>query len=516
VVTTEHDGQEGEAPQPVAGTPAGAAESGAGPARPGPRRRRTAVVAIVAAVVVAGGGGAWWATAAGGGGGGSSAAKDGPAPLRLDGAGRPASGGGNYRVTGTLPAGPAKAPVYTADGTVTSSAVGRLAALLKVPGTVVADHDSWRVGGTGNGPSLVVAKAAPGTWSYSRSGTAVPLRPGSTATVVPSAGSTGSPVSAAAAEAAAAPVFKGLGLTGAQVDASRTLGAVRYVTAQPRVGGLPAYGWTTSVEVGADGQPADASGRLAPLVKGADYPVVSAAEAVKELRSAPVVHPMYCRAAPAPGAAGGTGTGSSGAGGCATGGTGQTLEVRGATFGLASAYVAGRPALVPAWLFRTAAPGSATTTVEPVTAVDPAYVAGGASGSPSPSGAPGTVNPGGPAVPPSPTSPPASVNPGGPDRTAVPGQPSSGQSTHRVQVTSYTVAGRTLTLSYEGGLCSTYKASATAGSGKVTVAVVATPKPKGTVCPMLVRKLTQKVELAQPLGTRTVVDASDGHRVPGR
>ncbi|WP_051950596.1 hypothetical protein [Actinacidiphila yeochonensis] len=83
-----------------------------------------------------------------------------------------------------------------------------------------------------------------------------------------------------------------------------------------------------------------------------------------------------------------------------------------------------------------------------------------------------------------------------------------------MEISSYTSDGRTLTLDYEGGLCDTYQASAAADSGQVRVSVVATPKPKGTMCPMLVRPLTQKVELAQPLGSRPVVDTSNGRRVP--
>ncbi|WP_051950594.1 hypothetical protein [Actinacidiphila yeochonensis] len=370
-MTTEHEGQQGAGPEPAAG---GGAKRGW--ARP--HRRRTAVVAVAAAVLAVGAGGAWWAAAAGGGGdGGAAATRDAPAPLRLDGSGgRAGADGARYRVTGTLPAGPARAAVYRTGGDVTASDVSRLAGLLKVAGPVVSDHDSWRVGGSQGGPSLLVAKAAPGTWTYSSTGAAAtPVRPGA-------AGGTnaspGTPVSVAAAEAAAAPLLKGLGLSDARIDASGAVGGVRTVTADPRIGGLPTYDWTTSVEVGSDGRPALGFGRLSPLVKGDEYPVVSAAKAVAGLRSEPVAHPMYCMAVPASGTGSGSGSGDSC--GAASGGSGQPVEVRGASFGLAARDVAGRPALVPSWLFRVAPAGSATTSVEPVTAVDPAYVAGARAG----------------------------------------------------------------------------------------------------------------------------------------
>lgn len=511
-------------------------ENGEHPAR----RHRSAVVAVAAAVVLAGGGGAWWAAAANGGDGGN----DRPAPLRLAGQDRPAPATGGatapYRLTGKLPGGPDRAPVYGTTGTVAASDVRHLASLLGVPGPVRAEHGSWRAG-TGDGPTLLVGKAAPATWSYSRGGTpATGAR--SDATSAPGA----SPVSPAKAESVAAPVLKGLGLSGAKVDASVAVGAIRTVSADPRVGGLPTHGWTTSLEIGADGRTAVGYGRLSELAKGDTYPVVSAATALKELNAAPVTHPgggpASCPAPNAPqsttggvnGGADPNGTGSadgsssaSGAGGASgkdgdvgspepavppcipDGGTPQPTEVRGATFGLALEYVSGRQALVPAWLFATARPGAAHTSVVAQTAVDPSYT------TPGPTG-------GATAVPPSPPASPPSVNPGGPERPtspatpvspASPASPPTGGTAHHVQVEGYTTAGRTLTLSYEGGLCDTYKASASESGGKVAVSIVATPKPKGTVCPMIIQTFTQKVTLAAPLGSRAVVDTSNGQPV---
>ena len=54
------------------------------------------------------------------------------------------------------------------------------------------------------------------------------------------------------------------------------MGAVRVVNADPVVGGLPTYGWTTGIQVGADGQVVGGSGQLKKPVKGDAYPVISA------------------------------------------------------------------------------------------------------------------------------------------------------------------------------------------------------------------------------------------------
>jgi hypothetical protein len=531
------------------------------------RKPRLAVAAVAAAVLLAGGGGAWWAAAAGGGGGNTAS----PAPLRLTGSGlsAPVSGGSTgptdgggaaYRLTGKLPDGPDKAALYRASGSVRESDVRHLAALLGVSGPVTSDHDAWRVGGTtaGGGPSLLVSKSAPGTWSYTKNGPpSVGARPDpsgtSTSQGEPSPGATPSPttpsgstpsgsdsgatpVSAAKAEAVAKPVLDGLGLSGAAVDASQSVGAVRTVTADPKAGGLPTHGWSTSLEIGPDGTPTLGYGRLSGLAKGATYPVVSAAAALKELNAVPVMHPGYavpsCRVpmpdpktrstrstrvptTPATPSATPTVPGQDKtlphSVPCVPGG-GQTtqVQVRGAAFGLALEYVSGVQTLVPAWLFDTAPAGVSRTAVVAQAAVDPSYIQGG-----SPGGTASTP----PASPVSPTPGGSGVNPGGPEQppsSASPGSPSNARSPHHVPVDGYAASGSTLTLTYSGGLCDTYKASASESSSQVKVAVVATPKKPGTICPMIIRSLTQKVTLEHPLGSRTVLDTSDGRPVGGQ
>lgn len=470
-------------------------------------RPRWAIAAVVAAVLVAGGGGAWWASATGGSSGSAGSGDDAGPPLRMDGpapvagSSSPTDGGGSaFHLTGSLPKGPQKAAVYAAAGAVSASDVQHLATLLGMSGAVRTEDGSWRVGAEAgaSGPSLLVSKAAPGTWSYSADGTP--------ATGARGGGAGTAPVSPAAAESAAAPLIKGLGLSGAKVDASVAAGSVRTVSVDPRIGGMPTHGWTMSLQIGADGRTSTGYGRLSDLAKGATYPVVSAATALKELNSTPVMHPgegvMSCLTpVPSPSLRTSQGVGPKDtAPPCVPGsGTRQPTEVRGAAFGLAMEYVAGVQTLVPAWLFETAQPGTARTSVVAETAVDPHYITSG-SGS-----VPPTTS----------TAPPPSVNPGGPIRPSAPASPPSGQTTRHVSVDSYTASGSTLTLAYEGGACDTYQASASASGSQVTVSVVATPKPKGTVCPMIIRTLTQKVTLAAPLGDRKVVDASTGQPVAG-
>lgn len=539
------------------------------------RGPRLAVVAVAAAVLLAGGGGAWWAAASAGGSDGARSDDKPqalPAPLRIDGSGVPGTvtggpavvGGSTYELTGTLPKGPASASVHRARGEVGETAVRKLAALLGVDGPVTSDGGTWRVrGGTadgngtadGAGPALLVGKDAPGTWSYSRAGAQSVQGAGPGATRQDQTAPTGStgwaggspPVSEARAKAVAGPLLHGLGLTGARTDASRvvdagqTVGAVRTVTADPLVGGLPTHGWTTSVQVGPDGVITAGYGRLAALTKGDSYPVVGAAEALKELNGTSVEHPdhgivscrvptagpvkpMKPRTPPQPGDSDGSSTAAPAAPAptrsgpalppghaapapttpgqdktlprtlprvvtCAPG-NGHPVQVRGARFGLALEYLDGTQALVPAWLFDTAPAGVGRTAVVAQPAVDPSLLQGPVSGGPA--------------------DPAPTVNPGGPDVPVAPGAP------RKVAVNGYLVSGDTLTLTFWGGVCDTYRASASESGSQVRVTVTATAKKPGAVCALIARSENEKVVLGAPLGTRTVVDTSDGQPVKGQ
>lgn len=294
-----------------------------------PRRRRSplAVASVAAAVLVAGGGGAYFATSGFGTGGGSANAKSGaqrdakPPLLSLEtstgspgiapGEPDPSGGGMVYRAEGKLPDGPDKASVHRTKGAVTAAEVTALAKALGVPGTPRLDGPAWKIGADkdGAGPLLQVNKQAPGTWTFARYGASPGGDNCKKVDVCPSRGDTGttgeSPagsaaVSEAAAKKAAAPALSALGQSDADLDARQLMGAVRVVNAEPVVGGLPTYGWSTGIQVGADGQVVGGSGQLKKPVKSDEYPVLSATEALQQLNKA------------------GRDSGTIGIGGCAT------------------------------------------------------------------------------------------------------------------------------------------------------------------------------------------------------
>lgn len=475
-----------------------------------PRRRRPplAVASVAAAVLLAGGGAAYWASTASGDGGtdaGRAASDGAPPPLALDladGPSAPSQGiapgepdphgsGVVYRAEGPLPEGPGTAAVHRAQGTVTAAEVTRLAEALGVPGTPRAEGTAWKVGseGDGSGPFLRVNKQAPGTWTFARhsvGGTDACESPEtcSKRATAPS----GSPVSEKAAKAAAAPVLKAVGQDGAALDARQVMGSLRVVNADPVVGGLPTYGWSTGVQVGADGEVVGGSGHLKGLEKGDSYPVLAAQDALKQLNE---------QSARAP---------KGGIGGCATpepleGNTAEgdapgsdpaspqarceargdtppptTVTVERATFGLAARTSGGEQILVPSWLFSVRPDGGGPRNTVVQVAVDPEHLA------PDPSR---------PA--PEPTHDPEGRGP---------------------EVLSYSSDGRTLDVTFWGGVCSTYKASATEDGTRVRVTVTESRQEPGKACIMIAKELTRTVTLDAPLDGRTVVDADTGRTVP--
>jgi hypothetical protein len=428
------------------------------------------------AVLLAGGGGAYWATASSGGGARSSSGSSGndssPSPLPLD-LGGVNTGGANLATpaAGVLPDGPGSAAVLK-PGSVSRAAAEKLAKALGVPGGVRSVGGYWKAGG-GTGPTLQVLKDAPGTWSYAAEGIA-PLK------------DYGSVVSERKALAVAKPLLAALGLGDAAVDASEAVGEVRVVNADPVVAGLPTYGWRTSLRVRADGVVGTALGRLSPLARGATYPVVTAARALKELRGT-----------------GGTG-GDYGIGACPTiqpkeskspgddpvlpsimpcvPTKTQPLQVRTAVFGLSSQLVASRPTLVPSWLFEVAQAGVRKTSTLAQPAVDPAYVKKASTPSASPT----------------------------PTATTAPG-------TRRMKISSYSVSGKSpksLELHFWGGVCNPYSASADASGTEVMVQVTYEREDPGKVCIAMAKYFTETVSLDRVLGNRKVIDLSDGTTVP--
>ncbi|MEU9349426.1 hypothetical protein AB0D65_00030 [Streptomyces griseoloalbus] len=461
------------------------------------RRRSPALIAsVAAAVLLVGGGGAYLAASASGGSGdGTAPGANGdatPPPLALDGhsedatngiaPGEPNPYGASYRADGTLPEGPGSAPVYRVSGQVTQDRVVTLAKALGIDGKPVVEGGAWRIGGQdGSGPTLRVDRHAPGAWTFSRYAPGTDDCKGEKCAVPPIGGPA---VSEAVAKKAAAPVLKAVGQDDAKLDAGQLMGGKRVVNADPEVGGLPTYGWTTGVVVGAQGEVVGGSGRLAEPVKGDTYPVVGAREALDLMNAAPGADTR-----------GGTG-------GCATpvpldGGQEKTpcdepqetlpdqdtITVEKAVFGLAAHSVDGRPALVPSWLFDVVPANARGTLTVTHPAVDPQYIAPG-----TPSGE-------------------ASPAPSGPGD-----EPTAAPSTREVGVEGYTAEGDELTVTFTGGVCADYKATASESGDRVTVRVTETPWPD-KVCILIAKQYQQTVPLDAPLGDREVVD-TDGEPVP--
>ncbi|WP_432173312.1 hypothetical protein [Streptomyces sp. Tue6028] len=515
-VSTERP--DNDATPPVEGPAEGPAEEPGGP-----RGRRSPVViaSVAAAVLLVGGGGAYFAaTASGGGSGQGSGAPGGdgtPPPLALDGysegatsgsgsdggtdgiaPGEPNPYGVTYRADGELPDGPDSSPVYWAKGEVTGAEVARLAKALGLKGTPRLAGDVWKVGVTKDAgePHLQVNRAAPGTWTYSSFVPGTDNCPkGKRCVPVGSAGLAGmrpGAVSEEEAKKAAAPVLKAVGQDDAKLDATQLMNddRVRVVNADPKVGGLPTYGWATGLQIGSEGKVVSGSGQLKAPVKGDTYPVLGARKTLDLMNG---------------GSAAAPGGGRKGIGGCAspvplkdrdekpcehatTLPATQTTTVEKAVFGLAARVADGRQALVPSWLFevRTQGAQDAFTVTHP--AVEPRYLAVPQPSQPAPAQTP-------------------SPRPTGPRD-----EPTSGPTTRDVKVVGYTADGKKLTVSFWGGVCSDYSASADQSSDKVRVTVTETPW-KDKVCIMIAKLVERTVTLDEPLGDRKVV-GSDGKQIP--
>ncbi|WP_327119345.1 hypothetical protein OG206_23800 [Streptomyces sp. NBC_01341] len=466
----------------------------------GTRRRRSplAVTTVAAAVLLTGGGAAYWASNASGEGGadaGPAAAGDatppllaldhadgptGPPPGIAPGEPDPHGGGVVYRATGELPEGPSSAAVRRAGGTVTAAEVARLAEALGVPGAPRPDGAAWKVGsdGDGSGPVLRVIKQAPGTWTFARYAPGGPDACESARTCAKKdpAPQSGSPVDEKTARAAAVPVLKAVGQDDASLDARQLMGSVRVVNADPVVGGLPTYGWSTGIQVGAGGEVVGGSGHLKALEKSDSYPVIGADEALEQMnaesRRAAKGGAGDC-ATPVPLEDGSTPTAECGAPGAPEP---ATAEVDEAEFGLSAQYADGEQILVPSWLFSVRSDGGGPAHTVVRVAVHPDHLT------------------------------PRSTPPA-PEPTKDPGA-------RNRAITSYSADGRTLEVTFWGGVCSTYAARATESGSAVRVTVTESVREPGKACVMIAKELTRKVTLDTPLGERTVVDAESGARVP--
>ncbi|MGW0363141.1 hypothetical protein [Streptomyces sp. NPDC002990] len=467
------------------------------------RRPAWAVGSIAAAVLLAGGGGAYWASTAHGDGASGSRTGDTTAsapraagiptgPGIAPGEPDPSGGGVVYRAAAPLPEGPAKAPAFTASGEVTPAEVTRLATALGIAGAPRQSGDVWLAGeaADGSGPRLTVTLKAPGTWNFQRyQGTGQGSGNGAgddcvrgkdtcgPATLPHGADGAGAgagkPVSEEAAKAAAAPVLIAAGQEGAELDARLTQGAVRVVSADPVIGGLPTQGWTTKVSVGADAQVVAGSGELKAPVRGAEQPVVGAVEALARLNAA---SGGSDGAAPAPSGCASSVPLEPDATATAPGAVPcdpeprpmkppRTETVRGAVLGLAAGTLEGARGLVPAWLFEVAGKdgGPGHTVAQPAAAEQ--------------------------------------ESPGPTDGRTVPGF-------------SYAAGDRKLTVHFWGSVCSSYALEAREQAASVLVKIIDTPHKPGQACIMLAQEMSVSATLQQPLGERKVLDATTGKPLP--
>ncbi|MEV4948383.1 hypothetical protein [Streptomyces sp. NPDC053755] len=464
-----------------------------------PRRKRTAplVASVTAGVLLIGGGGVYVATTASdGGAGGTRSSSAPPPPLHLDAKGGtggdgpgiapgepdPNDGGAVYKAKGPLPKGPSSAAVHRPEGRVTSAEVTRLATALGIAGAPRLEGAVWKIAPEkdGSGLRLDVSAEAPGSWTVSRydggpagdtclKGRACPP-PGE-----PKPPRGGTAVSEAAAKAAAAPVLKAIGQSDAAVDASQVMnGSVRVVNADPVVGGLPTYGWSTGIHIGPDGTPVAGSGHLKEPSKDDTYPVLGATGALEELNKASAggrIGIGGCASDPPATADGPAAT-------CEPDAEPRELSVTGAVFGLASQFVNEKRVLVPSWLFRVEPQGGGTPYTVVQTAVAPEHLA----------------------PPVKPSAPPA------PDEGTAPAR--------RIESYRTDSTGTALAVTFWGGVCSTYTVSADQGPGKVSVRVSERPSDPDRVCVAMAVEVTKTVTLTQPLGARSVMDAASGEPVP--
>jgi hypothetical protein len=496
------------------------------------RRRQLTVVTVAAAVLLAGGGGAYWASTAGStdSGGKGSAGQDSttePPTLALDGIaagqkiGEGADGGAGiapgephgqtYLANKKLPEGPESAAVFRSPAGVSRASVAELAETLDVPGSPRKKDGRWVMGEDDARPGMTLTvndDRLAGNWTFEgESSSDLPCArtlpvPGDgftsgagkgpdRCTGVPGSGRGGDPVSEKKAKSAVQPALKTLKLEDAELDAGVTAGPLRMVNVTPKAGGMHARDWNSTFTVDGDGEVVRAHGNLGKLRKGATYPVMTARETLEQLNK---------QGASGAGAGSGTvrepapddtadGDGGQGAGrlpGKAA--ERKPVKVTDAEFGLVTRYTFGKPVLVPSWIYKVQLPDGVNTASVAHPAVQPEYVKparsaqqGPGSGSGSDAGAGQAEEPG--------SAPVQAVN-------------------------SYEADGRTVKLTFWGGVCDRYKASAEESGKTVKITVRAKNPDSKKLCVKMAKRQTVEVELDKDLGDRKVVDAQDGEALP--
>jgi hypothetical protein len=330
------------------------------------------------------------------------------APARLaavaENAAKIAGPGGPYVLSGTLGSGPARAAVLGL-GAPASADVDRLAAAFGLPaakrgagGWVATDgkHQlSVQASGGGNwwyGQAPDCADGDPESSGCAVSGAVVTAPDAVAASGAGSAtSSVGPPTGSTAVDGAKTPVGPAtvsavataddatvrraaagiLAAAGVQLDRAHVVVQFGSLTVDPLVKGLPTSGVQTSVSVDPAGTVQWANGWLGALTDGDTYPLITAAEAFKQLEAQPRMMMLPCR------------MGTQAADDPAVGGpavdimpctdfTPDPVEVTGGTFGWSAQWLAdNRVVLAPSWLFTMKGTQDWPTAI---IAIDPVYL----------------------------------------------------------------------------------------------------------------------------------------------
>ncbi len=402
---------------------------------------------------------------------------------------------GGYVLAGDLPSGPASAGVLRYGTRAADEGTARsLAAALGMAGVPERRSHGWELAGAGG----LLRVRDDGEWSFSREGLPCPRyavdvtsADGGGGVACADAGDTATlrPVGRDAPtdpEGAAVAVLLAAGIG----DQPRVLGpggtATVTVVVDPVVAGLPTSGVRTVVDVDADGV-LGALGRTGTPTAGEDYPILSARDTLDRLTALPVPLPACPET-----------VGDDGSDPCPQP---SPVTITGARLGLALAFDAGRPTLVPAWLYDVEAAEEPIAVVavqdayltEPGTGVEPTDGAGAGS-------APGAG--GGTDTPVAPPSDPG-LSP----------EPLPGSEEVSAPVESVRADGRTLTVIGWGGVCADYRAVAEEFAGTVEVRLVGRAT-TDRACIEIAVRLELETTLTAPLGDRVVVDAGTGEPVP--
>jgi hypothetical protein len=399
-----------------------------------------------------------------------------------------AGGAGRITVSGRLPDGPSRSPVYRfGTSGVSTASIATLAHALGVDPAVVARSvpDQGQ-----RGPVLVVGRGPAVAWRFARAdaGMCVGALPGEDFGDVASgcayATQPGTPVpvppSRAQAIAAARPVLTAVGLDVGTARVEQGAPGTLAVWVDPVVGGQASQGLSTDIEVDRAGV-VSGSGWLGAPVAGRGYPLISAREALRQLEAMPV--PMI--ACPQTESA------------TAMPICGGIREVTGATLGRTLQWDTDRPVLVPSWFFGVR--GSSVPVA--VVAIDPKYLAAPRSRvDPGPSGSgggsTGGVEPGSPGT----------GKPAVPQPTEVPPAPPSS----RFDSVSPTSGGTALAVTFTGGVESCYHYRVVAKEASDRVALVLVENRTTDVCDEMAQIYRRTVVLQQALGARQVVDGGTG------